>query len=871
MKQITMDCSSAQSDIATYVEGIVQEKLKIEELIVGDPGLIEDIKVALSDGANGMFLWVVFQVDELCLQHCDEDIRTAIRNFPKDLEETFNRVIDRIISQRNEDIAKRIFRWVAAAKEPLSLKQLEEIIFVEIGQEYSKRERQSNGIVHISSWCENLVHVDEELKTVQFVHQTVQQFFIERSSKSRNNQFSLNLRDADHFLGEICVTYLNFNDFKTTLARKQQPLPPMPPIAIAGTALRPKWKAVPSIPTLLKLNPNTRGGLTASNAIEALSSFQQDDTGDANERLLVRHPFLGYASIHWIYHTTMFQKGKSRTWDLWEKMIVQGNDLVKKPWIERSFSEIIGMILDWSQKFHHYALVRLILLHGMLSSSDRKRLLQNAAIQEDIMLLDILLEHQAPGVMIDEACKKAVQFGRLHALERLLTAGADGQAALQAAALSGQQNAIARLLSAGIDGQIALQAIARSENVFAATSLLDAGVDGQLVLQHLIKSIQFDGVSPWSSQNLPYIPSKPIRTLLAAGVDGQPMLQTAAKRGYQRTIVLLLAAGADGQPALLAACKINNQDIMKLLLSTGVDDQTALQTAAREGHQNIMKSLLAAGADGRTALISAAKYDDPDMIKSLLAAGVDGQEALQTAIQKGDLHIIKSLLAAGVDGQTPLQTAAKGGNRSIIECLLAAGVDAIDLQSALYTACRSEAGASAASEGGHLDVVERLLAAGSQVNAYHTWNGQSALGAASGRGHLDVVERLLAAGAKVNTYDTSKHPTALQAACQGADVEENGVPGNVLQAASEGGRLDVLEAFFAAGFEVNAPKNRQIGRIALQAASRGGHLKVVERLLAAGADVNVPAGSKAPTALQLAAKGGHMRIVLRLKQASAKE
>lgn len=54
LKQIPMDCSSAQSDITKYVEGMVQEKLKNEELIVGDPDLIEDIKAALSGGANGM-------------------------------------------------------------------------------------------------------------------------------------------------------------------------------------------------------------------------------------------------------------------------------------------------------------------------------------------------------------------------------------------------------------------------------------------------------------------------------------------------------------------------------------------------------------------------------------------------------------------------------------------------------------------------------------------------------------------------------------------------------------------------------------------------------------------------------------------------
>lgn len=515
------------------------------------------------------FLWVVFQVNELCLQHCDKDIRTVIRNFPKDLEETFNRAIDRIVSRRNEDIAKRIFRLVVAAKEPLSLNQLEEIIFVEIGQEYSKTERQSNGIAHISSWCENLVHVDEELKTVQFVHQTVQQFFIEKSSESRHNQFHLNLEVADHFLGEICVTYLNFNDFKTTLARRQQPLPPMPPIAIAGTALRSQWKAVLSIPALLKLNLDTRGGSTASNAIEALGTFQRNDTGGAKEG----RPFLGYASIHWISHTKMFQKGKSKTWDLWEKMVIQGHDLVEKPWIEEPFSENIGNILDWSQKVQHYALIRLIL--GMLSSSDRGRIMSIAASRGDITMLDILLKDEKPGVMIDQACEIAAQHGHLDALKRLLDAGADGQ--------------------------IALPAAARRNDVSAATLLLDAGVDGQPVLQDLINSTNVEVINSSSGQPSLDFSSTDLnatRTLIAAGVDGKPILQAAIRRGYPVTLELLLAAGVDGQPELLAAAESNDQVAIELLLAAGVDGQIALRTAAKRSHQNIIKSLLAAGAGG---------------------------------------------------------------------------------------------------------------------------------------------------------------------------------------------------------------------------------------------------------------------------------
>ncbi|OPB44617.1 NACHT domain protein [Trichoderma guizhouense] len=915
LKQISMNCSSARSDITTYIEGIVQEKLKTEELIVGDPDLIEDIKAALLDGANGMFLWVVFQVNELCLQHCDEDIRSAIRNFPKDLDETFNRVIDRIVSRGNESIAKRIFRLVAAAKEPLSLDQLAEIVFVEIGQEYSKTERQSNGIAHISSWCENFVYVDEELRTVQFMHQTVQQFFIERSSESRNNQFHLNLEDADHFLGEICVTYLNFNDFKTTLARRQQPLPLMPPIAIAGTALRPQWKAILSIPALLKLNLNTRGGLAAANAIEALEPFQRNDTWGAKERLLEGHPFLGYASIYWIFHTTMFQKEKSKTWGLWEKIIVQGHDLVEKPWIEESFSQSIPVILDWSQKVHHYALIRLILLTGKLLDLKLATLWQSAVADEDIMLLDILLEHDKSDIIIiDQACEAAARLGRLDAMERLLAAGADGQKALLAAALSGQQNTIMRLLTAGIDGQIALQATARREDISSATSLLDAGVDGQLALRDLIDSAHLDVIDPRSSQAVLDFPStdlNPIKILLAAGVDGQPILQTAVKGGHQVAIAFLLAAGIDGEPELLAASKSDNQDIMKLLLAAGADGRTALLNAARNYDLDAIKSFLAAGVDGQDALQTAVTSGEGYVIERLLAAGVYGQPILQAAADNDDLHTIKLLLANGVNSQTVMSTAVEQDCLVLIEKLLTAGVrmsasttSTLMDRSGLKTAAQQghiniietllafkpesnvlfkwdlRSALAAASRCGHLDIVERFLAARISVNGRSIWDDQPALQAASRGGHLDIVERLLAAGSKVNTYDTPENPTALQAACQGghldvvkrllaagAKVNENGKSRNALLAASEGGHFEVVETLLAAGAKVD--KNSKSGN-ALLAASEGGHVKVVEGLLAAGFEVNTRKTRWwARIALQAASQEGHLKVVERLLAAGA--
>jgi hypothetical protein len=54
LEHISMGCQLAQSDIELYIEGIIQEKLKNQDLTVGDPGLVAEIKEALVKGADGM-------------------------------------------------------------------------------------------------------------------------------------------------------------------------------------------------------------------------------------------------------------------------------------------------------------------------------------------------------------------------------------------------------------------------------------------------------------------------------------------------------------------------------------------------------------------------------------------------------------------------------------------------------------------------------------------------------------------------------------------------------------------------------------------------------------------------------------------------
>lgn len=147
---------------------------------------------------------MAFQIEDICSQECDSDIRKTINKLPKDLPETYNRIISRIVRLGEAELAKKIFLWVATVQRPMFLGEIREAIAVEPHQLHSDPQRFINDMSQIVSWCGNLIAMDEEDSTVQFTHQAVKSFLLEGFPNQKNADF--------HFQqGEICVTYLNFN------------------------------------------------------------------------------------------------------------------------------------------------------------------------------------------------------------------------------------------------------------------------------------------------------------------------------------------------------------------------------------------------------------------------------------------------------------------------------------------------------------------------------------------------------------------------------------------------------------------------------------------------------------------------------------
>ncbi len=68
------------------------------------------------------------------------------------------------------------------------------------------------------------MQVDEEHAIVQFAHRTVRKFLLDKPYNPSLSSFHLDIEDADHRIGKVCVTYLNFNDFRTTISQRRKPV-----------------------------------------------------------------------------------------------------------------------------------------------------------------------------------------------------------------------------------------------------------------------------------------------------------------------------------------------------------------------------------------------------------------------------------------------------------------------------------------------------------------------------------------------------------------------------------------------------------------------------------------------------------------------
>ncbi|KAG9643330.1 hypothetical protein KCV04_g4713, partial [Aureobasidium melanogenum] len=350
----------AGTDLQELIHQLVTARKEDGDLKTGDPSLYQDIVDILCTASQGMVLWVKFQLEEICSQKTDESIRSALDHLPKDLSETYNRLLSRIVDEGSEEVCKKVFHFMAAAKKPLSPEELGEAISVVPCQPYFMPERLLNDSDGIVRWCHGLVAFDELDENLQFTHSSVKDFLCGLATEqSTLPGFHFQQDEADRQFGEVCVTYLSFNDFKTQVVKYHKPETLLDPMMMASHAL----KAGSSSPLLDKARDLMRRRAKSTLVNSSLLN-RQTDRKTSNAATMKYH-LLQYASDFWLGHTTDFSPDQGRLWSLFQKLaanrygVLAESDPLDLLW--RSDSPA-GVLREDMLSRKHQALFRLWLL-----------------------------------------------------------------------------------------------------------------------------------------------------------------------------------------------------------------------------------------------------------------------------------------------------------------------------------------------------------------------------------------------------------------------------------------------------------------------------------------------------------------------------
>ncbi|MCJ1479597.1 hypothetical protein MMC13_008283 [Lambiella insularis] len=353
---VSMSNSKVDGEIARYIELSLKLRVEEEDLQLGDPELLVVILEALLKGAQGMFLWVAFLIDDICEQKTDADILRALQDLPKSLPEVLDRVLCRLeLSEHpTAKIGPKIFQWIAASRRPLTLNELEEVLGVEPCQKDWDDTRLVNNMRQTLFCCGSLLTIDEEQFTVHFAHHSIRQHLLCIPRTLELSKYHVNLEQAECTVGEICVTYLNFRIFDRQVGKAIRPgFDNLSyPSAILAETLESRTLIGQLVKKYIEARPATYGHRAVMTTAHDVRSRQQK----GRRRIFA---FLTYARDNWLSHTSAFTEDSREIWRLWCNLVDGTSNRVELPWNSNvlNASGQSFPVVDWALENNHSALL----------------------------------------------------------------------------------------------------------------------------------------------------------------------------------------------------------------------------------------------------------------------------------------------------------------------------------------------------------------------------------------------------------------------------------------------------------------------------------------------------------------------------------
>ncbi len=156
-------------------------------------------------------------MDYLCELPNDAARRKALKNLPRGLKPTYERIL-RQVKESNEEaqkLVRRTLKWIAHSQDSgLSTEQLCEAISINLGDKYRDLEAVPDE-TEILRNCSSLVRLSVDGRRFEFAHFTVEEF-LKNLDGTKDGEFAAYNISSNHIeneLSKVCFTYLNFLDF----------------------------------------------------------------------------------------------------------------------------------------------------------------------------------------------------------------------------------------------------------------------------------------------------------------------------------------------------------------------------------------------------------------------------------------------------------------------------------------------------------------------------------------------------------------------------------------------------------------------------------------------------------------------------------
>ncbi|KAM6539852.1 hypothetical protein FALCPG4_001605 [Fusarium falciforme] len=217
-----------KEDIELFVRAEMEQRIQNNRLKVNNLKIKDEIGEVLIMRANGMFRWVVCQLDYLCEFATDADRRNALKELPPTLPDSYRRLLERLNKRptRVQRMVQMSLQFIAFFPVRLSIKALCQAVSTP-----DERIDETNTVSErdVIIGCSSLVRKSPGGKSLEFAHFSVLEFLQDdRLSKTPGLEaYRLTRREDSQVLATQCLKFLQLDNFNRLPAeldqlRKQQ-------------------------------------------------------------------------------------------------------------------------------------------------------------------------------------------------------------------------------------------------------------------------------------------------------------------------------------------------------------------------------------------------------------------------------------------------------------------------------------------------------------------------------------------------------------------------------------------------------------------------------------------------------------------------